>query len=262
MTIVYALSMASAHAGPYEKGVENIYNKYKQPFTFDANVERLCAEEIEQGLNRNVGDIRNGKRITRETNAESLKKAIAMLQARDLQEVSNNHSTLAHRRVSPDLICITKALVLQKMPISKRRDDKFGELLHGLSRSQSTPFSIAGSYYRTGNNSWAVIPDGDERKVYLEIEELRKRLFERATTSAPPTAGKITSPNSTENHYEGETLNGKKHGQGVYTWANGDRFVGEFKDDRLYSGKVIKPSGEVTMVYLNGVLTVVAPNRR
>ncbi len=45
-------------------------------------------------------------------------------------------------------------------------------------------------------------------------------------------------------HYEGDTLNGKKHGKGVYTWADGDRYEGDFVDDkRMGKGVYIWSNG-------------------
>ena len=32
--------------------------------------------------------------------------------------------------------------------------------------------------------------------------------------------------------YVGEWKDGVMHGQGTFTWANGDKYVGEFKDDK------------------------------
>jgi len=32
--------------------------------------------------------------------------------------------------------------------------------------------------------------------------------------------------------YEGEFKDGYRHGQGTYTWSDGDKYVGEFKDER------------------------------
>ena len=34
--------------------------------------------------------------------------------------------------------------------------------------------------------------------------------------------------------YVGEYKDGKYHGQGTYTYANGDKYVGEWKDDKRY----------------------------
>ena len=39
--------------------------------------------------------------------------------------------------------------------------------------------------------------------------------------------------------YEGEWLNGKYHGQGIFTWPNGDRFEGEYRDGKKH-GRGIK----------------------
>ncbi len=34
--------------------------------------------------------------------------------------------------------------------------------------------------------------------------------------------------------YVGEFKNGKRNGQGTYTFADGDKYVGEFKDDKKH----------------------------
>ena len=44
--------------------------------------------------------------------------------------------------------------------------------------------------------------------------------------------------------YVGEFKNGKKDGQGTYTWTNGNKYVGKFKDDKL--------NGQGTYTFLNG----------
>ena len=54
--------------------------------------------------------------------------------------------------------------------------------------------------------------------------------------------------------YEGEILNGKRHGRGTYTWANGDTYEGDWKDGkRCGRGKLIQygksPRGETYMKY-------------
>ena len=54
--------------------------------------------------------------------------------------------------------------------------------------------------------------------------------------------------------YEGEILNGKRHGHGTYTWADGDTYEGDWKDGkRCGRGKLIQygksPSGETYMKY-------------
>lgn len=54
--------------------------------------------------------------------------------------------------------------------------------------------------------------------------------------------------------YEGEILNGKRHGHGTYTWADGDTYEGDWRDGkRCGRGKLIQygksPSGETYMKY-------------
>eukprot|EP01031_Cornospumella_fuschlensis_P024823 gene24823-29997_t len=40
------------------------------------------------------------------------------------------------------------------------------------------------------------------------------------------------------NKYEGDLKNNKKHGKGVYTWANGDKYDGDWKDDFMHGSGV------------------------
>jgi len=48
------------------------------------------------------------------------------------------------------------------------------------------------------------------------------------------------------NKYVGEYKNGKPHGQRTYTWANGNKYVGEFKD--------AKRNGLGTYTFANGTV--------
>ena len=38
------------------------------------------------------------------------------------------------------------------------------------------------------------------------------------------------------NKYNGEILNGKRHGHGVYTDSSGNKYDGEWKDDKMING--------------------------
>ena len=46
--------------------------------------------------------------------------------------------------------------------------------------------------------------------------------------------------------YIGEWKNDNKHGQGTYTWANGDKYVGEYRDG--------KRNGQGTLTYADGTV--------
>jgi hypothetical protein len=43
--------------------------------------------------------------------------------------------------------------------------------------------------------------------------------------------------------YTGNIINGKMHGYGTYTWPNGDKYVGEFTDNRASGGWFYKSDG-------------------
>ena len=43
--------------------------------------------------------------------------------------------------------------------------------------------------------------------------------------------------------YEGQTLNGTRHGQGVYTWINGSRYEGDFRDNKR-TGRGVQNLGQ------------------
>ena len=54
--------------------------------------------------------------------------------------------------------------------------------------------------------------------------------------------GSYTSDNG--NKYVGEWKDDKQHGQGTYTWVSGEKYVGEFKDRKKH--------GQGTNTYVNG----------
>lgn len=53
-----------------------------------------------------------------------------------------------------------------------------------------------------------------------------------------------------QQRYVGEWADDKRQGQGKLTWSNGDRFVGEFRDNRQYSGKYYTADGETHTCYM------------
>ena len=60
--------------------------------------------------------------------------------------------------------------------------------------------------------------------------------------------------------YAGEFKDGKKHGQGTYTYQSGSKYVGEFKDDKKHGqGTFTFASGKVMKgVWKNGKLVRVS----
>ena len=52
--------------------------------------------------------------------------------------------------------------------------------------------------------------------------------------------------------YVGEWKWDKQHGQGTYTWADGAKYVGEWKSDEPWEGIEYHPNGEIAATYSNG----------
>ncbi len=57
----------------------------------------------------------------------------------------------------------------------------------------------------------------------------------------------VTFKNISKNvvKYLGEFNNGKAHDQGTYTWPNGQKFVGEFKDGKYWTVIVYERYGTI-----------------
>jgi len=52
----------------------------------------------------------------------------------------------------------------------------------------------------------------------------------------------------------GEFKEGEKHGQGTYTWSDGRKYVGEYKDGEPWNGTYDDKDGKIIFKYVNGVL--------
>ena len=52
--------------------------------------------------------------------------------------------------------------------------------------------------------------------------------------------------------YVGEYKDGKKHGQGTYTWFDGGIYVGNWKDGREWNGTGYNKNGEIGVRFVNG----------
>ena len=53
--------------------------------------------------------------------------------------------------------------------------------------------------------------------------------------------------------YKGQTRGGQRHGQGTYTWSNGEKYIGQWKDHKQWSGVYYDRSGNVKGTYSAGV---------
>ena len=57
----------------------------------------------------------------------------------------------------------------------------------------------------------------------------------------------------TDRKYMGEISNGVPNGQGTYTFSDGEKYVGEWKEGELWNGKGFDKYGNITGRYVNGV---------
>ena len=53
--------------------------------------------------------------------------------------------------------------------------------------------------------------------------------------------------------YEGEWKDDKKHGQGSYTFPDGGKLVGEFREDAPWNITDYDKNGNIKVKYVNGV---------
>ena len=53
--------------------------------------------------------------------------------------------------------------------------------------------------------------------------------------------------------YVGEWKDGKKHGQGIFTFPDGSKYVGEYKDGKKWNGTEYDKNGRIIGKFVNGV---------
>ena len=63
--------------------------------------------------------------------------------------------------------------------------------------------------------------------------------------------GTYTYPNGDK--YEGEFKEGEKNGQGTFTFSDGRKYVGEFKDGKPWKGTMYDKEGTLIGKWVNGV---------
>ena len=96
-------------------------------------------------------------------------------------------------------------------------------------------------YYDNKKKPWLEYPEGDNYGKY-----------EGEVINNIPN-GKSTYTLSNGDKNEGEWNDGKRDGQGTFTWKDGRTLVGEFKNERRWNGKVYDKNGEIIKKYVNGV---------
>jgi hypothetical protein len=112
-----------------------------------------------------------------------------------------------------------------------------------------------GVLFDIGVNEWKWIKNGDEKKHGKYVGKIKNGVpngqgyfkssgtsFEGKWIDGKPFLGLRIY--SSGNKYEGEHKDGKRHGQGIFTWKNGNKYVGEWRDN--------KEHGQGTFTWKNG----------
>ena len=57
----------------------------------------------------------------------------------------------------------------------------------------------------------------------------------------------------TDGKYVGQIENGEPSGQGTFTWSDGEKYVGEWKDGRTWNGTKYDKNGNILYKIVNGI---------
>ncbi|MBN1254353.1 MAG: hypothetical protein JXA50_03690 [Deltaproteobacteria bacterium] len=88
---------------------------------------------------------------------------------------------------------------------------------------------------------WETLSESPQSGQKVKSLESPERDHQRETTY------KITYEDGSK--YLGGILDGKRHGQGTYTWPSGDKYVGEWINNRAIGGWFYKTTGRKLWVY-------------
>lgn len=104
---------------------------------------------------------------------------------------------------------------------------------------QSIPFNYLGYYYTGEAGTIQIITYSAKDR----IDEFESDFidFLNGFEVYPPSRKEISFADGST--YTGNMVKGKMHGSGTYTWPNGDKYVGEFTDNRASGGWFYKSDG-------------------
>lgn len=103
----------------------------------------------------------------------------------------------------------------------------------------------------TITNSSTVSETNEEYKV----GDKRYELLETERQATSPTMQEVKKRREIKyddgSIYVGDIVNGKRHGQGTYIWADGRKYIGEFEDNRATGGWFFKTIDHKVWIYQN-----------
>ena len=105
---------------------------------------------------------------------------------------------------------------------------------------------------KTGEKAMVTGKSGNWYALEAEPKAPNRFVYAPLLATASPPANTRSDTNLTTetftyaggDQYQGQTLNGKRHGRGVYTWASGGRYEGSYRDD--------KREGQGVQTFTNG----------